>query len=380
MPSSPNSQFRVPTRRTPIAIAKTRTVGKGVGRLESPESLLWLLALLCALFLWATPARAAESPNELELPKPWLFLNPDSISFAVIHARKDDEGFRNLLDTAWQGLKSSKAPATTGFMGILLRVIQGDQSNALISFLPLQMVRVDSLDPETGRPHPTLAVTVSGWGGLQTPLFAMMARGSDGKPHPTKDLRDATLVLREGWQDPTRSHILTRMKGTWVSFPTLEKAEAVVKALAAKEPSAPKGEISELLKRLDTEKDTYGVLLNRKGSLLTFLTWLNKVDVARATEVVGGARLDQVVSKVTSMTWEGDLVSDDEMSFFLVFRTQSPEARKELAELLKDVREVLNQYGRAGEMRTTGIGSELHVDFAMVGYRDMLNNYLSSEF
>lgn len=363
-------------RRGPVAIAKTRTRGQG-DFLEIPDGPLWLLALLLFSLLFAGPARAAESPTELELPRPWVFLNPDSISFAVVHARKEDEGFRKLLDTAWQGLKNGRSPATTGFMGVLLRVLQGDQSNALVSFLPLQLVRVDSLDAETGLPHPTLAVTVSGWGGLQTPLYAMFARGKDGKPYPTKDLEDATLVLREGWKDPTRSHILTRVKGTWASFPTVEKAETAVKAMVAKEPARPAGEISGLLERLDAGKDTYGVLLNRKDSLMTFLSWLNKVDVARAVDVVGKERLDKVVSQVTSMTWEGDLVSDDEMSFFLVFRTRSPEARKELATLLKDVREVLDGYGRAGEMRTTGIGSELHVDFAMVGYREMLNNYLS---
>jgi hypothetical protein len=352
---------------------------KGGLRLDAPEGVLWLLAFMVLVtVLLAGPARAAEPPTKLDLPQPWVFLNPDSISFAVIHARPEDAGFRSLLDTAWQGLKSNNSPATTGFMGILLRVIQGNNSNGLISFLPLQMVRVDSLDPVNDQPHPTLAVTVAGWGGLQTPLFTMMSRGKDGNPYPTKDLEDATLVLREGWEDPTRSHVLTRVKGTFVSFPTVAKAETAVKALAAEKPTPPKGEISTLLTGLDAERDTYGVLLNRKGSLLKFLTWLNKSDMARAAAVVGEERLNSVVAQVLSMTWEGDLISDDEMSFFIRFRTQSPEARKELAVLMTDVREVLNEYGRAGEMTTTGVGSELQVDFTMVGYRAMINNYISS--
>lgn len=370
------SQARKPQR--PIAIAKTRVQPRQGLRLEAPDGLLWLLlAVLLAIFLSASPARAAESPTQLEVPEPWVFINPDSISFAVVHARQDDEGFRALLDTAWNGLKNSKSPATTGFMGILLRVIQGDKSNALISFLPLQMVRVDSLDPETSLPHPTLAVTVSGWGGLQTPFYAFMSRDKDGNSYPTRDLEDATLVLREGWQDPTRSHVLTRVKGTWVSFPTVEKAEQAVKAMTSKNPARPRGELSELLGGLDTGRDTYGVLLNRKGSLMKFLSWLNKGEVARATAAVGAERMDQVISRVSSMTWEGDLVSDDEMNFQLRFRTESPEARKELNALLKDVREVLNGLGRAGEMKTTGIGSELHMDFTMIGYRNMVNDYIS---
>lgn len=370
------SQARKPQR--PIAIAKTRVQPRQGLRLEAPDGLLWLLlAVLLGIFLSASPARAAESPTQLEVPEPWVFINPDSISFAVVHARQDDEGFRALLDTAWNGLKNSKSPATTGFMGILLRVIQGDKSNALISFLPLQMVRVDSLDPETSLPHPTLAVTVSGWGGLQTPFYAFMSRDKDGNSYPTRDLEDATLVLREGWQDPTRSHVLTRVKGTWVSFPTVEKAEQAVKAMTSKNPPRPRGELSELLGGLDTGRDTYGVLLNRKGSLMKFLSWLNKGEVARATAAVGAERMDQVISRVSSMTWEGDLVSDDEMNFQLRFRTESPEARKELNALLKDVREVLNGLGRAGEMKTTGIGSELHMDFTMIGYRNMVNDYIS---
>ena len=367
------SQARPPRRPQAIAVTSTR---QGPELTLGPLTILGLLLLIALWF--AMPARAAESPSQLEMPTPANFLSPDSISFAVLHARPDDEGFKQLLDTAWQGLKANKSNATSGFMGILLRVIQGNNSNGLISFLPLQMVRVDSLDPETALPHPTFAVTVAGWGGLQTPLYFQMSRGKDGKPFPTKDLEDATLVLREGWKDPTRSHILTRMDGTFVSFPTLEKAESTVKKLAAKTAPAPQGEIASLLPTLDTSRDTYGALLNRKGSMQKFLSWLNKADMRHAEQTVGKERMDTVLTKVKSMTWEGDLVSDDEMAFLLRFRTDSPEARKELATLLKDVREVLDGYGRAGEMRTSGIGSELQVHFTMVGYRDMLTNYVNS--
>ena len=370
---------RQPSRpqRRAIAIAKARTHDRGGLRLEAPETYLWLGLLLFLAFFWmSTPARATESPNQLEIPKPWVFINPDSISFAVIHANPEDAGVKALLDNAWKGLKNTNSPATTGFMGVLLRVIQGENSNALMSFLPLQMVRVDSMDPETDQPHPTLAVTVSGWGGLQTPFYAMMSRDKDGKAYPTKDLEDATLVLRENWQDPTLSHVLTRVKGTLVSIPSVEKAETAVKKMVSKDPARPKGELSDLLAGLDADRDSYGVLLNRKGSLMKFLTWLNKSEVARASAAVGQERMDKVMGQVTSMTWEGDLLSDNEMNFFIRFRTASPEARKELATLMKDVREVLNGIGRAGEMKTTGVGSELQVDFTMTGYRDMVDSYI----
>lgn len=358
-----------------LLAAKPTCSSRATSWLRSMRQLPLALLLLASL---SSPALAAESPTSLEIPQPVVFLQPDSISFAVLQARPEDEGFQKLLDTAWQGLQQSKSGATSGFMGVVLKVIQGQHSNALMSFLPLQMVRVDSLDTKTGLPHPTMAVTVSGWAGLQVPLYSMMTRNPEGQPLPTKDLEEATLVLREGWKDPTRSHVLTRVKGTIVSFPTVEKAESVVKAMASPSPATARGAIHDLLQTLDTQHDTYGVLLNRQGSLLRFLTWLNKSDVSRAIEAVGQDRMQRVIDTISSMTWEGDLRSDDEMGFFLRFHTSSPEARKELAALLKDVRGVLDRYGRAGEMRTTGMGNELHVDFTMVGYREMMTSYLRS--
>ena len=80
------------------------------------------------------------------------------------------------------------------------------------------------------------------------------------------------------------------------------------------------------------------------------------------------------------MTWEGDLVSDDEMRLLLSFQTTSPEARKEVAGMLKDVREVLAGYGRAGKMEITGLDNELFVKFEMTGYRAMLRSYIDRNF
>lgn len=338
------------------------------------------LTLACLLTLMTGPARAAESASKLELPEPWTFLSADSISFAVIRAQADDVGFRSLLDTAWKALKSADSPANKGFLGYILKVVGGDKGNGLMTFLPLQMVRVDALDSNTSLPQPTLAVTVAGWPGLQQAFYTFMSRDEDGKAFPTKELDDATLVLREAWEDPTRSHVLTNVNGTFVSFPTIGKAEATVKLLASEKPARPKGEVSELAAGLDVTRDTYGVLLNKKGSMLKFLRWLNKVDVSRAETAVGVERMENVLAKVSSMTWEGDLVSDDEMRFLIRFNTNSPEARKELAEILKEVRGILDEYGRAGEMQTTGLGNELNVQFTMVGYRDMLTSYISNAF
>lgn len=335
---------------------------------------------LFLLLLLQSPLLAAESPTRSELPHPRAFIAPETISFAVFCARPEDQGVRSLLDTAWQGIKGSKKGATSGFTGILLKAIEGRKDNGLLSFLPLQLVRSDTMSPDSNEPNPTVAVTVTGWSGLQMPLYFMMSRDKQGKPYPTKDLDDATLVLREGWQDPRRSHVLTRVKGTFVSFPSVDLAERCVKALASKNVPQPKGEVASLLDNINTQSDTYGVLLNRKGSLLSFLRWLNKQDVAQAENAVGKDKMSSVVSGISSMTWEGDLVSDNEIAFNIVFRAKSPQARKEVAELLKSVREVLSRYGRAAEMRTTGMGNELLVDFTMVGYKEMLEGYIKSSF
>lgn len=339
------------------------------------------LALLAALFLLDGPtAQAAESKSKLEIPNPAIFLSPDTISFAVIQALPDDDGFKALLDTAWEGIRGVDTTSSNPFIKLVLRAIEGRHSNALMSFLPFQLVRADALGSESLKPHPTLAVTVAGWPGLQQIFFSGIAADGGGNAYPIKDLEEATLVLRKGWEDPTRSRVLTRVDGTFMSFPTIETAERTVERFAAKNTSNPGGDIGELYRGLDTSRDTYGILLNKQGSMLKFLRWLNKHDVYAAEQSVGADRVRKVLGEVRSLTWEGDLVSDDEMKFLLRFQTTSKEARKELTKLLKDVRGVLDQYGRAGEMQATGLDSELIVNFSMTGYRAMLKSYLENNF
>lgn len=336
-----------------------------------------LLILLASLSLvtWA-----AESPTQLEIPDPAIFLSKDTISFAVIHARPDDAGFKSLLDTAWEGIRGVDTTSSNPFIKMVLKAIEGRHSNALMSFLPFQLVRADSLGNEATKPHPTLAVTVAGWPGLQQIFFSGMAANGGGEAYPTKDLEEATLVLRKGWEDPSRSRILTRVDGTFMSFPTMEMAERLVDRFAKRNANNPGGELGELYATLDTSHDTYGILLNRQGSMLRFLRWLNKHDVYSAEQAVGHDRMKKVLSQVQYLTWEGDLVSDDEMRFLIRFGTSSKEARKELTSLLKDVRGVLDQYGRAGEMQLTGLNNELMVNFTMTGYRAMLKSYLKNNF
>ena len=48
--------------------------------------------------------------------------------------------------------------------------------------------------------------------------------------------------------------------------------------------------------------------------------------------------------------------------------------------MLKDVREVLAGYGRAGKMEITGLDNELFVNFELTGYKQMLTNYIERNF
>ncbi len=341
-------------------------------------------ALLFGLLtLLGSPTALAQGQSgRVPIPDPTLFLSNDTISFAVLSARADDIGFREILDITWSGLQNAQGSAAAPFMKFLLKAIQGhqgDEQNALISFLPMQMVRADALPPNETVPNPTIAVTVAGWPGLQQLFLTGMSRSNEGEQFPSEKTEHATLIFREGWGEPGTARVLTRLAGTFVGFPDRERALKGTELLAKNNTSSvPKSKVKDLLSDMDTSRNTYGVLLNRDGSLLNFLRWLNSSDTARAEAKVGPERLNAVLEQVEAMTWEGDLLTADEFEFHLRFFTTSEEARRELTEVLKEVRGVLDDYGRAGEMQATGLDKDVYVVFTMVGYREMLQNYLKT--
>jgi hypothetical protein len=350
----------------------TDTIRKGFRSLGLMATLL--------VFSYSTCALADGSTSRLELPDPSIFLTPDTVSLTVIKARPEDAGFKSLFDTAWTALAGADGVGSNFLYKAILAKIQGNDSNAFSALLPAQFVRIDSLGQEAQEPHPTTVTTISGWPGIQTFWYMMQDKGTDGTTYPKVELDDATLILRDGYEDPTKGRVLTRLDGTIASFPTTQKAEYAVERYQRKDTSSPSTEFGELLSSIDTTHDTYGILLNHRGSALKQLRWLNKYDVARAEAAVGQERMRDILTTVRSMTWEGDLVSDDEAKFILKFRTTTPEARKELASMLKDVRTVLDSYGRAGKMETSGLDNELYVNFQMKGYKSMLVGYIDRHF
>jgi hypothetical protein len=340
-----------------------------------PVLLLGLL-LLCL----ATQTLADSSTSRLKLPEPKIFLTPDTVSLFVVRANPDDEAFRSLFNTAWKALSGPRGAGRNWIYRVILSKIQGEESNTLTSLLPAQYVRIDSIDDNADEPSPTTATTVSGWPGLQAIWYRAQAKGDNGEKFPIVELGDATLVLRDGYQDPTLGRVLTNLDGTIASFPTPRLARYAVKRWAEDNVVSPNEEMESLLSSIDKNHHTYGVLFNRRGSVIKFIRWLHKRDVGKAEAAVGSERFNRVINEVLSMTWEGDLLSDDELQLALRFRTTTPEARKELAAMLKDIRDVLDEYGRAGKMESTGLDNELYVDFRLVGHRGMLTRYIETNF
>lgn len=336
-----------------------------------------LFGLLLAL---SAVSLADRSTSRLTLPEPKVFLTPDTVSLFVVRADPEDRAFRDLFNTAWEVLSGPRGAGRNWIYQVILGKIQGEDSNTLSSLLPAQFIRIDSMDDNSEEPSPTTATTVSGWPGLQALWYRAQGKGDNGEKFPTVELGDATLILRDGYQDPTLGRVLTKLDGTIASFPSPRLARYAVKRWSDNVTESPDEEMESLLSSIDTDHHTYGVLFNRSGSVVKFLRWLHKGDVGKAEAAVGKERFERVTKEVRSMTWEGDLITDNELQLAIRFRTNSPQARADLADMLKDIKNVLDEYGRAGDMETTGLDNELHVDFRLVGHKGMLKRYIEDNF
>ena len=343
----------------------------------NPRRILKIGLILLSLYGFAV---ADNSTSRLKIPEPKLFLNPDTVSLFVVRANPDDDAFRALFNTAWESLSGPRGAGSNWIYRAILAKIQGEDSNALSSLLPAQYIRIDSMGEGASEPWPTTATTVSGWPGLQALWYRAQGKGDGGEDLPTEELGDATLILRQGSEDPTLGRVLTKLDGTIASFPSARLARYAVKRWVKNDTQSPDPEMESLLSSIDTNHHTYGVLFNQRGSVVKFLRWLHKGDVGKAEAAVGTERFERVTKEVLSMTWEGDLLSDNELQLAIRFRTTSPKAREELTTMLKDIRAVLDEYGRAGKMEATGLDNELYVDFRLVGHKGMLKRYIEDNF
>jgi hypothetical protein len=336
------------------------------------KRILALVTLLCL----SLPLGAAEPPQRIQAPPPEIFLEEDTISVAVLLGRAEDAGFRSMVHSAWQTLRAQDPDRLAPLLGLLLQLIgKGQELDALLTFLPMQVVRVDSLD-EQGMPVPTMAITVSGWPGLQSLVYAGLTVDKQGQPLPRRDFHGTEIILRPGWENPRGARVLTRVKGTFLHCPTVDRARQLIQKLDASPARPPETPLAQALARMDRGSDTYGVVSNQGGALLNFLHWLNAPDYERVRTRVGPQRLDEVAAQVTMMSWEGDIVSEDQVDLSVRFETASPAAAEELTGLLLAARVPVEQAGRLGHLQVAQEGSEVQVLFSMVGLRDSLRSYL----
>lgn len=339
------------------------------------KRLLLVIVLLGAL---ALPAAGVEPPRRVQFPNPEQFLERESICLAVLQARPQDQGFRGLLAHVWKALNGRSSFTLPPLYTLMLQAMgAGQEQEALLSFLPVQLIRVDRLGAD-GRPEPTFAVTVSGWPGLQGLFYSSLTAAPNGTPFPTRRHRGETLVLRPGWEDPTRSQVLSRVNGTFLSCPTPDRARSLIENLAGPRSSPPQTALLYAAQRLDRSQDTYGVLVNRDGSLLTFLDWLNEVDMERVRQEVGKGEVDAAAARVRWMTWEGDVVSDDQVDLRVKFETDTPAGAEQAAEVLRKARGVMAKYNRAGHFQVGASGSRVDVLFSMIGFRSAVQSYVNS--
>lgn len=332
-------------------------------------------ALLAALVL---PAAAwAEAPRRGEFPPPESFLERDSIAVAVLKARAEDTGFRALLVNAWQALRTrSSFTLPPALLFTLNAMGNGQDKDGLLTFLPAQVIRVDRMGSE-GRPEPTFAFTVAGWQGLQGLFFSALASGPQGEPLPSRTHRGQTIVLREGWEDPTLARVLTRARGgTFLSCPTPDRARGLIDRLSKPAASPPQTSLLYAFQRLDSTKDTYGALVNEKGSLMRFLVWLNEVDTERVAAEVGQEELDAAASHAKWMTWEGDVVSDDQVDLRVKFEADTPDGAQQIADVLMKARAVMTKYNRAGHFQVGATGRQVDLFFSMIGFRQAVQAYV----
>lgn len=339
-----------------------------------PRRLLLAAALLLTL---AAPAAAqGEVPRRVEFPAPESLLERDSVCVAVLKARAEDIGFRALLANAWQALNSG--PALPPVLSLTLAAMgRAQDQDGLLSLLPAQVVRVDRLGSQ-GLPEPTFAFTVAGWQGLQALFFSTLTTGSDGRPLPTREHRGQTLVLREGWEDPTRARVLSRVKGTFLSCPTPDRTRQLIDLLGRPRTAPPQTSLLYAFQRLDASKDTYGALVNQEGSLMRFLEWLNPVDTERVVLEVGPEELEAAAGHAKWVTWEGDVVSDDQVDLRVKFESDTPGGAEQIAEVLRKARGVLARYDRAGHFQVGASGRQVDLYFSMIGFRSAVQGYVRS--
>ncbi len=331
---------------------------------------IWVqLALLQCCLLGGVAQAEGRGPR---LPDPTQLLDAQAVSLGVVHARAEDAGFRSLLKTAWEAMRSRKNKGSS-FLDLISGFLSSTtQENILLGFLPFQAVRIDHIDAR-GKDKASFMVTVGGWSGVQALFWNTLLQGPDGKPYPTEKVAGETVVIRvrEG-QPREEAPVIARVDGTFYSFANLETARRVLDRQLGEN-----ADLGVAFGELDRQQDTYGVLLNRQQSLLRFFNWVNKRDFLTVQEAVGAERLQQVLSHVEYLTWQGDLLSDDRMDMQIKFHADAGENAEQIEEVISLARSALAARGRTGELEMTTVDEDVLLNVQFTGYRKMLVDYIN---
>jgi hypothetical protein len=242
----------------------------------------------------------------------------------------------------------------------------------LLGFLPFQGIRVERLDEE-GQEHSSTVLTLAGWPGLQGLIWETLLNGPDGKPYPTRIVGHDTLIMRPKiGQDAAVGMVAARIKGTFMYFSDFATGQHF---LTNHRPSGP---VYDIAKDLDSTQDSFGVLLNRKNSLLRFLEWLDDFDFSVIEKAVGAERFRTDIAVVDYVAWTGALVDEDRMELDMRFRLLDESKAEELEQMLTTARQALKTQGRAANLQITTIRNDMLCRVQMTGYRQMLLSYLKN--
>lgn len=319
------------------------------------------------------PVSAGETSTSKMVANPFQWMDDSTVAWGVVQARKEDVGFKALLKTAWQEMRNtSSANSWLNMMNSFLSTAK--QEDVLLGFLPFQGVRVDRLDA-SGQDHSGTMVSIGGWPGLQSLFWGTLLNDPSGKPYRSEFINGQTLVLRpKPGQKPEEGPAVARVRGNFYAFSDPTTAKSCLNQ------TGPAGAAYDIAKSLDTkDQDTYGVVINRQDSLVRFFIWVDRYDYDAVAQAYGPDKLKEDINKVKHLTWTGDLKDDDVMEFEFRFVTGSEDHAEAVGEMLKQARRALKARGRAADLQLTTLRNDVIVRVQMIGYRQLLQNYLKAQ-
>lgn len=181
-----------------------------------------LLLGLCLTSTWARDREREE--RRVPLPPPSSFMDQDSVSLSVLRIRPNQPGTVTFMESCWAELKKEARLKVDPLMvAVYLSLKDRDPLNQI---LPLQCVRTERVAGKGVQP--TMAVTLSGFRGLQRLFYKNLLAGPDGKAFPIKEVGAGEIALAPGWDEPGRARILARHEESFYMLHSMDQAQKVL--------------------------------------------------------------------------------------------------------------------------------------------------------